>query len=297
MNEQSQNHPMGIPTTTRNQRLIQQQQISGWHAMSAAKGVETNVAASTTPFPSVRACHPNDRVGRLLRRGMLWSAAWLLIATFTAPAAAQNSSLFSGDRSAPTAAAPVAGQGVTLQNASLYYRELPQPRQLKKHDLISIRVDESAQALAEGEVERRKVASFDALLSDWLVFDSLFDINPAPQTKGDQRVQGSTNQIYRAEGDVGSVESLQFKITAEIVDIRPNGTLVLEAHKVVQNNNEIWEYRLTGVCRTEDVDPNTNVILSEDLAELNIFKRERGHVRDSYKRGWLLRGWDALRAF
>jgi Ser/Thr protein kinase RdoA (MazF antagonist) len=37
-----------------------QLQSPGWHAMSAAKGVETNVAAPTTPFPPVRACHPND---------------------------------------------------------------------------------------------------------------------------------------------------------------------------------------------------------------------------------------------
>jgi len=227
------------------------------------------------------------------------TAAIALVAcgTIASRAAAQNSSLFSKQAAQSEAQEAATGRSLTLENGSLYYQQLPPPRQLKKHDLVSIRVDEKSQTIAEGEVQRRKTASYDALLSDWLVFEDLFDINPAPQTQGDQRIQGSTNQTYRAEGEIESVESLTFKITAEIVDIRPNGTLVLEAHKVVQNNDEIWEYRLTGVCRSEDVDPNTNTVLSEDLAEVNIFKRERGHVRDSYKRGWLLKAWDAVRAF
>ena len=40
-----------------------------------------------------------------------------------------------------------------------------------------------------------------------------------------------------------------------------------------------------------------NMILSDHIAELSVYKRERGQVRDSYKRGWLLTWWDNVRAF
>ena len=42
--------------------------------------------------------------------------------------------------------------------------------------------------------------------------------------------------------------------------------------------------------------PN-NTILSENVAELSIYKRETGHVRDSYRRGWLMEFWDAVAPF
>ena len=79
---------------------------------------------------------------------------------------------------------------------------------------------------------------------------------------------------------------MKFRISARVVDIRPNGHLVLEAHETVHQNEDTWERSISGIIRPEDVLPN-NTVLSEDIAELQIFKRERGHVRDGYRRGWL----------
>ena len=73
-----------------------------------------------------------------------------------------------------------------------------------------------------------------------------------------------------------------------MVDIRPNGNLVIEARRTIQNNDETWEQCLTGTVRREDVTPD-NKVLSEDIAELRIHKRESGQVRDAYRRGWLVR--------
>ena len=46
-----------------------------------------------------------------------------------------------------------------------------------------------------------------------------------------------------------------------------------------------------GAVRPEDVLPN-NTVLSENVAELRIIKRESGHVRDGYRRGFLTRFLD-----
>jgi len=202
----------------------------------------------------------------------------------------QDSSLFQKQETATEQQ-----QSLSLEESSWYYRKLPPPKQVKVHDLISIRVDENSLMGADGEVERRKSAKFDAILSDWVHLEGLRKLMPDKQADGDPKVGGKLNSTYRSESEVKTTESLKFRIMAQVADIRPNGNLVIEAHKVVRNNEETWEYSLSGICRAEDVVGNT--VMSENLAELNIFKRERGHVRDGYQRGWLLRWWDTLHAF
>jgi flagellar L-ring protein precursor FlgH len=204
---------------------------------------------------------------------------------------AQTSSLLKSD-------VPATGnRPVTLSDGSWYYRRLPPPRKIELHDLITIRVDETAQAIAEGELERRNSSLYDAILANWVYLEGLTAVRPNDMDEGSPRIRGQLNQLYRRQADLETGESVRFRITAEVVDIRPNGNLVLEAHKTVRNNNEVWEYSLTGICRSEDVDPDTNTILSEKVADMSIFKRERGHVRDGYRRGWFLRWFDTFHPF
>ena len=206
-------------------------------------------------------------------------------------------------RAAPSAYAPsVRGryvqppQSLTLTNGSWTFTAPLPPKELRVHDIISIRVDELARMQSDGEMERRKNSLFDAVLRDWVRFDGFPSVKPAPQTNGDPRIQGQLNQLYRAESEMQTRESLAFNIAAEIVDIRRNGLLVMEAHKRVRVNREVWEYSLSGICRKEDIGPD-NVVLSRNILHLDIDKQERGHVRDGYRRGWFQRWFDHLQPF
>ena len=130
----------------------------------------------------------------------------------------------------------------------------------------------------------------------WIHLEGLKAVKPDQQNDGDQRVQGKLNQLYRSEAELETRESLKFEIAASVADIRPNGNLVLEAHRVIRVNDETWEYSLSGICRKEDVGPGL-VVFSRDIAELSVQKRERGHVRDGYRRGWFTRWFDTLQPF
>ena len=200
-----------------------------------------------------------------------------------------NSSLFSGKF----------GPYVRQSNPSAtswYEVPLPPPKEVKVHDIVTIRVDLGAQVISEGEMQRRKNATYDALLNNWVILNGLKSVKPSPQSDGDPRVQGNLNQLYRATGELETVESLKFEIAAKVAAILPNGNLVLEAHRQVVNNDEVWMHSLTGVCRREDIGPG-NMILSEDIADLEVSKREHGHVRDSYKRGWFTLWLDRFNPF
>src|SRR5262249_36124529 len=121
-------------------------------------------------------------------------------------------------------------------------------------------------------------------------------LKAAPQVQGDPRATGNLNVQNQAQMELETRDALLFRIASTVVDIRPNGTLVIEAHRTVRDNDELWERSLTGIIRKEDILPN-NTILSEDIAEMSIFKKEIGHVRDGYKRGWFTYWFDRFSPF
>jgi flagellar L-ring protein precursor FlgH len=188
--------------------------------------------------------------------------------------------------------------GLNLQNSSFIHLDLPpeaRPRELQEQDIITVLVDFRSRFLSEGDAESRKTASIAGVLSDWLRLEG-GALKPAPQSDGDPTITGSLNSQFRAESDVELRDSLTFRMAVKIVDIRPNGNLVIEGHQEIRNNEERWRISLTGVVRREAIQADRTVS-SDSIVELNIDKEEMGQVRDGYSRGWLGRWYDRYKPF
>jgi len=191
-----------------------------------------------------------------------------------------------------------AEHGLTLENSSFLYQELPpeaRPRQLQKHDIITVLVDFRSRFLSEGDAENRKTSNLTAVLSDWLKLES-GDLKPAPQNDGDLSVSGSVNSQYRTESDIELRDSLSFRMAAKIVDIRPNGNLVIEGHQTIRNNEERWRISLTGIVRREAIQADRTVS-SDAIYDFDVDKQEIGQVRDGYERGWFTKWYDRFKPF
>lgn len=223
-------------------------------------------------------------------RRMIRLVAALVATTCLAPpdAAAQNSSLYHEYRRGTNGPA-------TLAETSTFFIPVDPPRKIKVHDIITVMVQLQSQVVSEGEAQVRRNTRYNAVLQDWIGLDG-FAIRPDPQSEGDPTVAGQLNHQFRATSDLETTDLIQFTVAAEVVDIRPNNVLVLEATQEVQNNEEFWSRKLIGEVRAEDVLPN-NTVLSQNLANLRIFKEEKGAVRDGYKRGWLAKLWDRVTPF
>jgi flagellar L-ring protein precursor FlgH len=115
-------------------------------------------------------------------------------------------------------------------------------------------------------------------------------------TSGAPEIEALYNLQNQVQANLRQADGLQFRVGAEVVDLRPNGSLVVEAHRKVRWNNEITEASLSGIIRRQDVLPN-NTVLSEDVAELMLDVRQEGHIRDSWRRGWLWLFLDRHKAF
>ncbi len=221
--------------------------------------------------------------GHPLRRGAALAAAVLAVAM---PLAAQDSSLFRDARQS----------GLTLERASWFYEPPPEPRPIRMHDIITVLVDEKSVVISEGDIDRKKNAQLSAVLSDWVLLRNM-TMFPDPQSAGVPEVAGKLDKKYKADAKFESRDSMIFRVAVTVVDIRPNGNLVVEGTRYIQNNDEEWEYSLSGEIRPEDLNKQTNSVRSEAVADLRIVKRESGHVRDGYRRGWLQKVLDQFQAF
>jgi flagellar L-ring protein FlgH len=237
---------------------------------------------------------------RKLLRGALSAGLSLGLARWAIAEDGPNSSLYSSRMPVMKINASQnalgTGQPMAQQPQGWYEVPLPPPKEVRVHDIITIRVDLGSRTLSNAQLQNRRTAQYDARLNDWIDLDGLRAILPAPQSHGDQRVQGNLQQLNRVTGQLDTTSSLKFEIGATVADVLPNGNIVLEAHQSIRNNDEQWMQSLSGVCRREDIGPG-NVVLSKDIANLKIDKRELGQIRDSYKRGWLTRWWDQFGPF
>jgi flagellar L-ring protein precursor FlgH len=187
---------------------------------------------------------------------------------------------------------------LTLENSSFMFQKLPPEhefRELKINDIITVLVDYRTSMLSEGDAEARKTNNLNAFLDNWVKFDGK-NLTPDPQPNGPLAVNGNLQSQFRVQSDMELRDQLTFRIAAYIVDIQPNGNLVIEAHRHVRNNDEVWEQSLTGVVRRSAIGPDRTV-RSDEVADLRVEKRELGFIRDSYARGWLHRWYDRWKAF
>ena len=225
------------------------------------------------------------RTTRILAPPLLTGLGWLGL--LAASAAGQSSSLLGN---------PDQRQMLNVANLSWTYQPPDEKRELKINDLVTVLVDEKASVTSDAQIDQKKQANGKLTLSDWIVFGTHFGVKPDPQTAGSPTVGGKIDNKYQANADLETKEAVTLRLTCHVVDIRPNGTLVLEGRRSITVNDETWEVSLCGSVRPEDVLPN-NSVLSGNVADMRLMKRETGQVRDGYQRWWMLRWIDNFNPF
>jgi len=90
------------------------------------------------------------------------------------------------------------------------------------------------------------------------------------------------------EGQTTRSSQLSTYMTAQVIQVLPNGRLVIEGSRQVRVNNENQFVSVHGVIRIEDID-TTNTILSTSIAEAKIELTGEGIVSDKQRPGWFSR--------
>lgn len=185
-----------------------------------------------------------------------------------------------------------------LRQASQFAVAPPQPRKFARHDLIQIIVHESTNSRSSQSVETEKEWELAGGINQWPAFTlpDLLQLQLRGSTGVPVKLDLEAGKEFEGEGEYERRDDFTGRLTAEVVEVLPNGNLVLEARTRIQTDEEISTMKVTGVCRTQDV-TIVNTVFSNQLHDLAIEKMHTGELRNSTEKGIIAKVLDALFAF
>lgn len=177
-------------------------------------------------------------------------------------------------------------------------------RARRVNDLVTILVSEKSAASKKATTSANRDSSGDYGLDNFFGMDKDFGIQKLPGLNGFYKgtnvfspsVKGSGKSDFAGKGDTTREGTLTATITAKVVEVLPNGNMVLESRKEILVNNEKEILVFKGIVRPDDITPN-NTILSQYVADAQIYLVGDGVLDDKQSPGWLARFLDKVWPF
>jgi flagellar L-ring protein precursor FlgH len=149
------------------------------------------------------------------------------------------------------------------------------------NDIVTIKVSESTQALASADAKNTRATAATAGMEKLFGLEKKISELPT-------MVSGKSDSSFEGKGSTSRATTLETTLTARVIDVLPNGYLVVEGMREIRVNNENQSVYLTGVVRPEDIRAG-NVVLSSAVAQMSVRVQGRGVVSQPIKPGWLYR--------
>ena len=158
------------------------------------------------------------------------------------------------------------------------------------HDVVSIVVTESLAASTDGQVKNSRASNTTSGLTG--LFGKLKAANALQNLAGMSASSGLT-----AQGQSSTNSSLATTFGAEVVEVLPNGMLVVQATRQLTFSQQTQLIRLRGLVRPEDVSAH-NEVMSTAMTDLELEVTGKGIVNDStYRQNPLVRLLEKLVVF
>ena len=168
-------------------------------------------------------------------------------------------------------------QGSLFQQRSISLFEDPKPYRIG--DILTVILNESTSASKNAGTNTSKDEEIS--MDDPTLLGKLATRNGAPVLPMDVAQERS----FSGSSDSNQSNSLNGEITVTVVDILPNGNLVVQGEKWFTLNQGKEYIRLAGVVRPADVAPN-NTVSSSKLADAQIAYSGEGFLADANNQGW-----------
>jgi flagellar L-ring protein precursor FlgH len=147
-------------------------------------------------------------------------------------------------------------------------------------DILTIVVTENVSAVASGVTNTARKSSAQNNIT------GLAGTLPASSRLANL-VGVANNQQLQAQGQTSRNLTVATTISARVVDVSPNGTLVIEGTKDIAVNSEKQAITVRGLVRPADL-TTANTVLSTHVANLQIHVNGKGVVGDAVRRPFFL---------
>jgi flagellar L-ring protein precursor FlgH len=158
------------------------------------------------------------------------------------------------------------------------------------HDVVMIVVGESLTASTDGAVKNSRASNASSAITS--LFGALKTANNLQNLLGASASSGLT-----AQGTSTTDSSLTTTFGAEVMDVLPNGMLVVQATRQLTFSQQTQLITLRGLVRPEDVS-NQNQVLSTAMTDLELEVTGKGIVNDStYRQNPVVRFLEKMLVF
>lgn len=142
-------------------------------------------------------------------------------------------------------------------------------RAMRVGDILTVIVRETHKIKNEDKVNRENATSLAARLNAYTLSDRTFKENTLPRF--DVRQERSMKGQAKQEKD----SDVQARVAVIVVDVLPNGNLVVAGQRVVKVDDEEKTLRISGIVRPLDVD-KANTVASSDVADARVSVTSEG---------------------
>ncbi len=154
-------------------------------------------------------------------------------------------------------------------------------------DIVTIKIVENSKASNNATTKTDRTTSTSVGLTELFGLENKFPsgsnfFNPFSPVTSDFGNQ------FDGSGSTARSGALTAYITARVVEIQPNGNLVIEGNREVRVNGENQIITLTGVIRPRDIS-SANIVQSTYIADARISYSGSGVLNDQQRPGWLAR--------
>lgn len=164
-------------------------------------------------------------------------------------------------------------------------------------DILTIIVQETA-SVANSERLKTDKASKSGVtnLADTIVRQFANKLPSKLQPVKDLNLNSTGTNDYTGGGEVKNSQTIATRAAVQVIDVLPNGNLVVEGLREISFSKERQFAALRGLVRSYDILPD-NTVLSSNMADARIEIISEGTLTDAQKKGWLLRLNDKINPF
>lgn len=146
-------------------------------------------------------------------------------------------------------------------------------------DLVTVRVRITDRAQFENRTSRTRQNAEGLGASGLFGLETQLDQVFGDDVRADALLDLNSNTASAGTGSTRRSEQLTTNVAAVVVQVLPNGNLVIEGKQEVRVNFEVRELIVAGVVRPEDIEAD-NTIDSTKIAEARIAYGGRGQLTD-----------------
>jgi len=143
-------------------------------------------------------------------------------------------------------------------------------------DILTVKVNFTDKAAIANETQRGRNMKEDSGIDNFFGKKAVPILNAAVPTR---IFTGDSSSSSDGKGSVNRSEALQTNVAGVVMQVLPNGNLVIEGKQEVRVNFEIRELVVAGIVRPEDIESD-NTIESTKIAQARIAYGGRGQITD-----------------